>query len=84
MADACAEALARRVRNDGELSVYDSPNGEVKFTVSEDEELIVIGKKEKGAWLDQKRTSLSWKPLFIGHKNIKTATSYHTNSQSGQ
>jgi len=37
--------------NDGELSVYDSPNGEVKFTVSEDEELIVIGKKEKGAWL---------------------------------
>ena len=37
--------------NDGELSVYDAPNGEVKFTVSEDEELIVIGKKEKGAWL---------------------------------
>ena len=37
--------------NEGELSVYDAPNGEVKFTVSEDEELIVIGKKEKGAWL---------------------------------
>lgn len=37
--------------NDGELSVYHAPNGEVKFTVSEDEELIVIGKKEKGAWL---------------------------------
>ena len=37
--------------NDGELSVYDGPGGEVKFTVPEDEELIVIGKKEKGAWL---------------------------------
>ena len=37
--------------NDGELSVYDAPGGEVKFTVTEDEELIVIGKKEKGAWL---------------------------------
>lgn len=36
---------------EGELSVYDAPNGEIKFTVPEDEELIVIGKKEKGAWL---------------------------------
>lgn len=37
--------------NDNELIVYDAPNGEVKFTVSKGEELIVIGKKEKGAWL---------------------------------
>jgi hypothetical protein len=41
---------------DGELSVHESPDGDVSFTVAEDEALIVYGQKKAGSsvWLQVK------------------------------